>query len=109
MNLKPVHIPTAVDDLPENIIIQDFQVQESSIIHNCARRILSMGICKADILFLENSLCSMIFLDPEMVVLIWSIAPFLAVVPACKYGDKLTEILVILYKPTRNSPDWCYI
>lgn len=83
---KPVRTPSALDGLPDNTAQQDFQLQESATIHDCARRILTMVACKGGIIILENPLTSMTFLDPDMVAWIRSTAPYLAAVPACKYG-----------------------
>jgi len=67
MDPKPVRTPDAIDGLPDNTVLQDFQLQESATIHNCGRRLLSMVACKGGFTIVENPLSSMTFLDPEMV------------------------------------------
>ena len=84
---KPVRTPSALDGLPTNSALQDYQVQESATIHDRARHILSLVAAKGGLIVIENPLTSMTWLDSEMSAWVRSTAPYLAAAPACMFGE----------------------
>ena len=85
---KPVRTPSALDGLPDNTALQDYQVQESATIHDRARYILSLVAAKGGIIAIENPLSSMTWLDEDMSAWVRCTAPYLAAAPACMFGEK---------------------
>ena len=83
---KPVRTPQALDGLPSNTALQDYQVQESTAVHDRARHILSLVAAKGGLIIIENPLTSMTWLDADMSAWVRSSAPYLAAAPACMFG-----------------------
>eukprot|EP00438_Fugacium_kawagutii_P024615 Skav227274 [mRNA] locus=scaffold3803:105876:109202:- [translate_table: standard] len=82
----PVRTPDFLDGLPSNTFAQQLSVQESAIIHDRARLILSEVEKTGGMVLLENPPTSMSFLDPLMAQWIQQIAPFCAQTVACTFG-----------------------
>jgi hypothetical protein len=82
----PDRTPEYLDGLPSNTIQQQLAVQESAIIHDRARILLSAVDHHAGLVILENPSTSMTWDDKMMYDWVRSIAPFAAQACACMFG-----------------------
>ena len=93
---RPVRTPEFMDGLPTNTTLQQLAVQESSIVHDRARLLLSAVARNNGIVVLENPATSMTWLDSHMVHWVHSIAPFVVQASACCFG-------------TNWAKTWCFV
>eukprot|EP00435_Cladocopium_sp_Y103_P037977 s465_g10.t1 len=81
---KPVRTPSCLDGLPDNTVIQQLAVQESSMVHDRARLLLSAVDRSNGLVILENPATSMTWLDELMSQWVHSCAPYPAHASACQ-------------------------
>ena len=82
----PVRTPRCLHGLPENDLDQSRRVQDSFLLHDRAREILSRVSAGHGLILFENPVTSMTFQDPVMLRWLASEAPFAAQVAACSFG-----------------------
>ena len=95
---KPVRTPEYLDGLPDNTIQQQLAVQESALVHDRARHLLSAVARSNGLIILENPSSSMTWswLDELMQHWVHTTAPFAAHASACKFD-------------TNWAKTWCFV
>ena len=93
---KPVRTPEQLDGLPDNTIQQQLAVQESALVHDRARHLLSAVARSNGLIILENPSSSMTWLDELMHHWVQTTAPFAAHASACKFD-------------TNWAKTWCFV
>eukprot|EP00435_Cladocopium_sp_Y103_P026209 s1025_g6.t1 len=93
---RPVRPPQFLDGLPANSVEQQLAVQESSIVHDRVRLVLSAVGRSNGLVILENPASSMTWLDDLMSDWVHTIAPFAAHASACAFD-------------TDWAKAWCFV
>ena len=86
-----VRAPWALDGFPDNDWRATLAVQESQLLHDRARELLSRVAAAGGCIMLENPPGSMTFQDSKMQAWIKAEAPFCAQVAACMHGSALQK------------------
>ena len=88
--------PEFLDGVPSNSVDQQLSVQESSLIHDRSRFILSAINRGGGLIILENPGSSMTWLDDHMVAWVHSEAPYAAHAHACQFDVNWAKM-------------WCFV
>ena len=82
----PVRTPSEIDGCLRNSWSAALSAQESSLLHDRTREVLSRVAASGGFIVLENPVSSLTFQDPLMQAWLQSVAPFAAQVAACQVG-----------------------
>ena len=101
----PVRTPKFLDGLPSNTTQQQLAVQESAIIHDRSRILLSAVDRQAGLIILENPTSSMTWDDQLMYEWVHSVAPFAAQACACQFDRNWAKAWMFV----ANRPEIDYV
>ena len=80
---RPVRTPGALDGPMSNSWSQTVSAQDSALLHDRSRELLTLVASSEGAIVLENPPTPMTFMDPEMQAWIRAVAPFAIQIAAC--------------------------